>query len=373
MVGLIFVGWEGPNGCFKYGGVGRYVVNFLRYARGFFDRVVNVCLGPSEEGVVVRLGGEFCGADVVEVHAPKLTDSTDVSIASVAGFKGLTEFFGRDTFEGYAVITNDFHLCPLGCMLRGLGAFPHIHFMHSISHSPAEHYCVESADALVVASDLMREEVIDWWAYHYSHLDPPPKLPPIHVVPIPPPELPKPSEDPMKYRESILRRTGGEYLLLYVGRVDPYKNVGALKEVLEGVRSVGIKASLLIITPDHIEPFSKYVVVRERVSDGELVTAYRASDLLIHPAKHEPYGLVVLEAITNGLLPITTERVGVAQYLPIPKAKDTKELTKEAIHYLRNPQERKETLKKAENTINKLTWEKHIAILKNIINSLNPP
>ena len=46
------------------------------------------------------------------------------------------------------------------------------------------------------------------------------------------------------------------------------------------------------------------------VKYSELPSVYASSDLLVHPAEHEPYGLPVNEAMVCGVPAIVSDRVG---------------------------------------------------------------
>lgn len=53
-------------------------------------------------------------------------------------------------------------------------------------------------------------------------------------------------------------------------------------------------------------------VVTGFVNQAELTSYYHAADILVLPSYHEPYGLVVNEAMATGALPVVSDRVGAA-------------------------------------------------------------
>lgn len=103
-----------------------------------------------------------------------------------------------------------------------------------------------------------------------------------------------------------------EYTLLYVGRADPYKNVGALIRALKIVHTTTDLPVRLRIAgaPDPRYPettdLADALGIRNAVTwtgyltDEALVDAYRRADLLVHPSRYEGFGLQIVEAMACG-------------------------------------------------------------------------
>ncbi len=103
-----------------------------------------------------------------------------------------------------------------------------------------------------------------------------------------------------------------EPVILYVGRLDPYKNVPLLIEAFAAVREqLGPEARLEIIgSSDDRYPetamtierlgLSRAVVQRNYVSDAELLASYQRARLLVLPSSYEGFGLPVVEAMACG-------------------------------------------------------------------------
>jgi alpha-1,3-rhamnosyl/mannosyltransferase len=100
--------------------------------------------------------------------------------------------------------------------------------------------------------------------------------------------------------------------ILYVGRLDPYKNLPGLVEAFSKVRRTAApEARLKIVGPRDkrypeaprlaaelgIAPFIDWVGY---LSDAELVEAYRQARVLVLPSHYEGFGLPVLEAMACG-------------------------------------------------------------------------
>jgi len=61
---------------------------------------------------------------------------------------------------------------------------------------------------------------------------------------------------------------------------------------------------------------SRHVVFRGFVSDQELVCAYQTSDLFVHPARQEQFGVVLIEAMASGLPVIGGDACGIPEVVP---------------------------------------------------------
>ncbi len=101
--------------------------------------------------------------------------------------------------------------------------------------------------------------------------------------------------------------------LLYVGRMDPYKNVTGLVEAFAlAQKRLAFPLNLVVCGPAD----DRYPEARDRakklgladavrftgfVSDEELANFYRTSDLLAHPSRYEGFGLQIVEAMRSGL------------------------------------------------------------------------
>lgn len=107
--------------------------------------------------------------------------------------------------------------------------------------------------------------------------------------------------------------------LLYVGRLDPYKNVVRLVEAFAAVRGrLPFPLRLVLVGP----PDRRYPEAANRalelgvvdavrftgfVTDSELTEAYRTADLLVHPSRYEGFGLQLVEAMRCGLPVLCTD------------------------------------------------------------------
>jgi glycosyltransferase involved in cell wall biosynthesis len=101
--------------------------------------------------------------------------------------------------------------------------------------------------------------------------------------------------------------------VLYVGRIDPYKNLGTLIRAFARLRKTFPSPVRLRIAGP---PDARYAEPAELIrslglqdaaewmgylSDEELVRCYRTADVLVHPSRYEGFGLQVAEAMACGL------------------------------------------------------------------------
>ncbi len=129
--------------------------------------------------------------------------------------------------------------------------------------------------------------------------------------------------DVFKPGESTFRRRLGiedEFLVCYVGRLDPIKGLPVLLEAFESLLRVNRRTRLAIIGPDFGMKQSlihqavrlnirQYVFFLEEVTPEELVSTYRAADVLVIPSYFEVFGMAALEAIACGT-PVVASNVG---------------------------------------------------------------
>lgn len=116
------------------------------------------------------------------------------------------------------------------------------------------------------------------------------------------------------------RASAGPKTLLYVGRFDPYKNIGGLLDIFARVRAISKKDVRLRIVgspdPRYPEPLQK---AREKglephiewagyCGGADLVRAYQQADVFVLPSRYEGFGLTVIEAMACGTPVVCSNR-----------------------------------------------------------------
>ena len=162
-------------------------------------------------------------------------------------------------------------------------------------------------------------------------------------------------------------------LLIYVGRMDPYKNVPMLVEAFKRIKAAcPFPVRLKVIGPkDPRYPeaerraaelgLSDDIEFTGFVSSAELAEAYRTADLLAHPSRYEGFGLQIVEAMAAGTPVLCTDggaqpevAGGAAAIVPVG---DVEAFADAAAAILRDPekQEKMRSLGKARAA--SFTWD----------------
>ncbi len=116
----------------------------------------------------------------------------------------------------------------------------------------------------------------------------------------------------------------GRRMILNVGRIDPQKNQLALLSTMQQLLRKHKDIHLVLIGPVTVESYGMELLNKvheeslyDRVTilpglpggSSDLLNAYDAADIFCLPSRHEPFGIVVLEAWACGL-PVVASRVG---------------------------------------------------------------
>ncbi|GEM_PF-37542 len=141
----------------------------------------------------------------------------------------------------------------------------------------------------------------------------------IRVVPHGPMDLPEPPA-PRKARARVEARFGiREPYLLYVGTLEPRKNLRTLVDALVLLEKEGPLDRQIVLAggegwksgdlPTAVERanLASRVVFTGAVTDEELANLYAGADLFVYPSLYEGFGLPVLEAMAMGV-PVVSSR-----------------------------------------------------------------
>lgn len=170
--------------------------------------------------------------------------------------------------------------------------------------------CVERCERLQVPSRFVRDEVVDVLGAEPERVD----LVPLgadHLLEVEPRALELPPRP----------------FLLTVARVDPRKNHAAVLDALRILVARGRDLDWLVVGPPghdcatflsalESSPVADRVRWLGAVSDGELVTLYRACACFVFPSLGEGFGLPPLEAAAFGAPVVSSDRGSLAEVLP---------------------------------------------------------
>lgn len=110
--------------------------------------------------------------------------------------------------------------------------------------------------------------------------------------------------------------------LLYIGKIEPRRNILFLLHLLKAVVQEGIPARLYMIGEGeeaYVEcvrelirrqKLEKYIVWEDKMEQKYLHQVYQASDVFLLPSIYEIFGMVLLEAMYFGTLVLTTQNGG---------------------------------------------------------------
>ena len=162
-------------------------------------------------------------------------------------------------------------------------------------------------------------------------------------------------------------------LMIYVGRMDPYKNVPMLVEAFARVKAAcPFPVRLKVIGPkDPRYPeaerraaelgLSDDIAFTGFVSAAELAEAYRTADLLAHPSRYEGFGLQLVEAMAAGTPVLCTDggsqrevAEGAAAIVP---ADDMEAFADTAVAILRNPEKQVRMRRLGSERAARFTWD----------------
>ncbi len=215
---------------------------------------------------------------------------------------------------------------------------------------------VRSADRIVAISDFTRRDLI----HEYSSMPLESKTSVAHCGP---PDWRIPDE----YRAD---RRGAH--LLYVGSVEPRKNLLAALEALSLLRREGLTVQLRIVAPggwknSGIGDFISSAGIRDQVSwegfkdEQSLVDEYLACKALIYPSLLEGFGLPVLEALATDTLVLTSrgtvmEEIGGSAVVLFDPA-NPRDIADTIARTCRPDFRREDFLRRAPDVLARFSWE----------------
>ena len=132
---------------------------------------------------------------------------------------------------------------------------------------------------------------------------------------------------------------------LYVGRLSPEKNPEFLVRAFAKLPEFTLNIVGFGPQEEYLKSLAgTNVVFHGAVANAELPKFYRANDVFVLPSKSEPWGMVVEEALNNGVPVLVSDSVGCAEELIVGKnvglifKTDDEQDFLEAVEKIRNPE-----------------------------------
>ncbi len=260
------------------------------------------------------------------------------------------------------------------------------HFVRMLPKSLARARCI------VVPSDWVRQELVAYARTLRDEEQPPVDLGDVEertrVIPWGVDERFAPVQDPAQ-RETVALRYGlPPRFVLYVGRVEPKKNVRrAVEAYFAAVMSKGLPHRLVLLGPrgwgeeKQVARLIRNLGLEQKavclgfVPDEDLPAIYSLADCLLFPSIAEGFGLPVLEAmacgtpvVASGIPPLAALTDGVAQLAP-PEDLPGLRAALEAV--LANPARARELADKGRMRARAFTWQAYgkamVALFQGVI------
>jgi Glycosyltransferase len=125
------------------------------------------------------------------------------------------------------------------------------------------------------------------------------------------------SSDEIEF-QNIIEADDSNCKLLYIGKLEPRRNIKFILEVLNKIIVVNEKAKLYMIgtgEPNYVQAvfeyatklkIEKHIVWQEKIEQKYLAKIYKSSNYFILPTEYEIFGMVLLEAMYYGNIVLTT-------------------------------------------------------------------
>jgi glycogen(starch) synthase len=175
----------------------------------------------------------------------------------------------------------------------------------------------------------------------------------------------------------------GDFIISYVGRLDPEKGVDRLVEAAS--RALRKHSRIRIVAAGkgkerpRLEALTRSLGIQDRVSFLDYVSGpalealYRISQLLVCPSLYEPFGIVPLEGMINGIPVIVSDTGGMSEIvedersgLKVPPG-DAIALEKAILRMIENPEEARRMANEGQERAKRVySWERVAELVEEI-------
>jgi phosphatidylinositol alpha 1,6-mannosyltransferase len=156
-------------------------------------------------------------------------------------------------------------------------------------------------------------------------------------------------------------------IVLFVSRLVWEKNLKVLAEAYRMARSVTDNFSMVVVGDGHarreLQAMMPDAYFMGFTAGRDLSVAYASSDIFVFPSTTETFGLVTVEAMASGCVPIAARMGGAVDIIEnnlsgfLVAPSDAKEMAEKIVFLLENPGVRKAMAENARMRVNEYSWE----------------
>jgi glycosyltransferase involved in cell wall biosynthesis len=319
------------------------------------------------------------------LHLPELPSNLHVTPARVNKLSrrlwwqvGLPRLIRRSqfsVFHGTNYSVPLWKVCPTVVTIHDLSLllWPQTHEQHLARRARLRlPLMARRADAIIVPSQSIKTDVNEHLGIHDSR---------ITVIP----EAPRSSfwQVPIDETVAVRQRLNiGDDFILFVGTIEPRKNLLTLVRAFEELVRNGVSQAQLVLVgnegwlTDELHDFLRSADFSERVkfagylADDDLRALYSSCRVFVYPSLYEGFGLPLLEAMACGApvissnIPVVRETVGDVALLISPT--DVDDLAGSIKRLLENSNEREQRSAAGKQHASEFSWEKAAAATLNV-------
>lgn len=212
------------------------------------------------------------------------------------------------------------------------------------------------ADRIVVNSEYMRSKVAVWYGMNLDK---------IVVIPN--------GVNLSRFRECNKLTLEGDPVILYLGALTTRKGIDILFQAIAALRSELPNMKLHLVGGGTMLSYfqhlvenrgiCRYVVFHGRVPDVMVPIYYKSADFCVFPSRHEPFGIVALEAMASGIPIIASNIGGLGEIITngqdglLFKPGDADALSKAILALNKDSDLRRKLSQTALKTVERYSWE----------------
>ncbi|CAN7269961.1 glycosyltransferase family 1 protein [Variovorax sp. LjRoot84] len=185
--------------------------------------------------------------------------------------------------------------------------------------------------------------------------------------------------DPARRSEELRRAWGvepGTFVVLYVGRLAPEKNLGALASAFFAMRRAH-PATRLVVVGDGPARHTLVSAIPDAIFAGtrygeDLAAHYASADAFLFPSMTETFGNVTLEALASGLPVLAYDYAAAGQLIRsdenglLARLGDEPEFIRQAVRLAAEREHAQRMALNARQTANELGWERIVTQVESV-------